>query len=71
MAALPSHASTDVYESADDYDDVECVRDANQQDWSQDLKKTLAMTQSNLNTLPKWLDEVKVAHKIMTNYDDL
>ena len=70
MAALAPHAATDVYESADDYDELECVRDVNQQDWSHDCQ-TLAMTQSDLNNFPKWLDEVKAAHKIRTNYGDL
>ena len=43
MAAMAPHAATDVYESADDYDELEFVRDADQQDWLQDCK-TLAMT---------------------------
>ena len=46
------------------------MRYATQQDWSQGCK-TLAMTQSDLNNLPKWLDEVKAAHKIRTNDGDL
>ena len=58
MAALASNAATNVYGSADDYYEVEFVRDANQHDWSQDFK-THAMTQSDLNNLSKWLDEVK------------
>ena len=70
MSALASHAATDVYESADDYADVELIRDANQHDWSQD-SKTLAMTQSDLNNLTKWLDEDKAAHKIRTHEGDL
>ena len=57
----------DVYESTDDYDEVEFMRDANQHACSQDCK-TLTMTQSDLNNLPKWLDEVKAAHTIRTNY---
>ena len=70
MSALASHAATDVYESADDYADVELIRDANQHDWSQD-SKTLTMTQSDLNNLTKWLDEDKAAHKIRTHEGDL
>ena len=58
-------ADTDVYESADDYDEVDFPRDANQHYWSQDCK-TPAMTQSDLNNLLKWLDEVKAAHNIRT-----
>ena len=42
MAALSLRAAT-VYESADDYDELEFVTDANQQYWLQDCK-TLAMT---------------------------
>ena len=57
MAVLASHTATDVYASADDYDEVEFVRDDNQHDWSQDCK-TVSMTQSDLNNLPKRLDEV-------------
>ena len=45
------------------------MRDANQQDWSQDCK-TLAMTQHDLNNLPKWLDE-NAGHKTRTNDGDL
>ena len=70
MAALAPRAATDVYESADDYDELEFVREGNQQDWSQDCK-TLAMTQSDPNNLQKWLDEVKAAHTIRTNDGDL
>ena len=70
MAARAPHAATYVYESADDYEELEFVRDGNQQDWSQDCK-TLAMTQSDLNNLPKWLDEVKAANTIRTNDGDL
>ena len=40
--------------------------DSNQHDWSQDCQ-ILAMSQSDLNNLPTWLDEVNAAHKIMTN----
>ena len=47
MSSLASHAATDVYESADDYDEVEFVTNANHHDWSQDCK-TLAMTQTHL-----------------------
>ena len=72
MAALPlaPHAATHVYEYADDYDELAFVRDATQQDLSQGCK-TLPKTQSDLNNLPKWLDEVKAAHKIRTNDGDL
>ena len=70
ITALGSHAATDVYEFADDYEEIECLRDTNQHDWSQDCK-TLAMTQKDLNNLPHWIDEVKAAHKIMTNDGDL
>ena len=59
-----------MFASADDYDEVEFARDDNQHDWSQDCK-TLTMTQSDLNNLPKWLDEVKASHKIRTNGGDL
>ena len=38
MAALAPHAATDVYASADDYDEVEFVKDANQHEWSHDSK---------------------------------
>ena len=41
MSALAHHAAADVYESTDDYDQIEFVRDANQHDCSQDCK-TLA-----------------------------
>ena len=70
MAALESHAATDVYESADDYDDVEIVRDANQHYWSHECN-ILAMTQSDLNNLPKRFDDVTTAHKIRTNDGDV
>ena len=70
MAALESHAATDVYESADDYDDVECMRDANQHDWSHECN-ILAMTQNDLNNLPKRFDDVTTANKIRTNDGDL
>ena len=70
MAALNSQAATDVYESADDYDDVAFVRDANQHDWSHECN-ILAMTQSDLNNLPKRFDDVTTAHKIRTNDGDL
>ena len=66
MAALESHAATDVYESADDYDDVEFVRDANQHDWSHECN-IIATTQSDLNNLPKRQDDVTTARKIRTN----
>ena len=46
------------------------MRDANQHDWSQDCKP-FAMTQNDLNNLPKWLDKAKAAHKIRTNDGDL
>ena len=39
MSALAPHAATDVYESADDYDELEFVRHGKQQDWLQDCKK--------------------------------
>ena len=71
MAALEPHVATDVYEYADDYDEaVWFVIDANQHDWSHEYK-IIAMTQSDLNNLPKWLDDVKSAHKIRTNDGDL
>ena len=70
MAALAHHAAAHEYASADDYYELEFVRDATQQAWSQGCK-TLPMTQSDLNNLPKWLDEVKAAHKIRTNDGDL
>ena len=70
MAALKSQAATDVYESADDYDDVAFVRDANQHDWSHECN-ILAMTQNDLNNLPKRFDDVTTAHKIRTNDGDL
>ena len=66
MAALAPHAASDVYESADEYDYVEFVGDANQHDWSRDWK-TLAMTQSDQNKLSKWLDEANAAHNIRNN----
>ena len=55
MSALAPHAAAGVYESDDDYDELEFVRDASQQDWSQDCQ-TLAMTQSDLNNLTEWED---------------
>ena len=42
MAAMAPHAAVDVYESADDYDEVVFVRDVNQHDWSR-YCKTLAI----------------------------
>ena len=42
MTALAPHTATDMYEYADDYDEVEFARDANQHDCSQDCK-TLAI----------------------------
>ena len=57
MSALAHHAATDVYESTDDYDQIQFVRDANQHHWLQDCK-TLAMTQMDLNYLTKWVDDV-------------
>ena len=66
MAVLASQTATDVYASADNYDALEFVRDDNQHDWSQDCK-TVAMTQSDRNNLPKRLDEVKAAYKIRPN----
>ena len=69
MAALESHAATDVYESADDYYDVEVMRHANEHDWSHECN-IIAMTQSDLNNLPKRLDDVTTAHKIRTNDGD-
>ena len=66
-----AEATWNVYESsADDFDELEFVRDANQQDWSQDCK-ILALTQSDPNNFPKWLDEVRAAHKIRTHDGDL
>ena len=70
MAALTPHAASDVHESADDYDEVECVRDVNQHDWSQDCN-TLAITQSDHNNLTIWVDEVKTALKSKNNDGDL
>ena len=40
MSAMAPHAATDVYESADDYDELEFVRQGKQQDWLQDCKNT-------------------------------
>ena len=69
MSALAHHAVTDVYESTDDYDQIKCVRDANQHHWVQDFK-TLEMTQRDLNYLTKWVDDVKAAHTIRNNDGD-
>ncbi len=55
-----------MYESTDDYDDVVFVRDANQHDWSHECN-IIAPTQSDLNNLPKRLDDVTTAHNIRTN----
>ena len=66
MAALKSSSATDVYEPTDDYDDVEIVRHTNQHDWSHECN-ILAMTQNDLNNLPKLLDDVTSAHTIRTN----
>ena len=52
MPALAHHAATDVYESTDDYYQIKFVRYANQHHWLHDCK-TLAMTQRDLNYLPK------------------
>ena len=38
MSSLAHHAATDVYESTDDYDQIQLVRDASQHDWLQDCK---------------------------------
>ena len=70
MAALATRAATDVYESADDYDEIEFVIVANQHDCSEDFK-TLAMTQRDLNYLTKWVDDVKAAHTIRNNDGDV
>ena len=48
MRTLAPHAATDVYEAADDYDEVEFVRDANQHDWSQDYQLLKAIYYSQL-----------------------
>ena len=69
MSALAHHVATDVYESTDDYDQIQCVRDANQHDWIQDCQ-TLAMTQRDMNYLSKWVDYVKAAHTIRNNDGD-
>ena len=69
MSALAHHAATDVYESTDDYDQIQFVRDANQHHWLQDCK-TLAMTQMDLNYLTTWVDDVKAAHTIRNNNGD-
>ena len=62
----PNSGPFAVYESADDYDDVECMRDANQHDWSHECN-IIATTQSDLNNLPKRQDDVTIARKIRTN----
>ena len=69
LSALAHHAATDVHESTDDYDRIKLVRDANQHDWLYDCK-TLAKTQTDLNYLTKWADDVKAAHTIRNNDGD-
>ena len=64
------HAATDVYESTDDYDQIQFVRDANQHHWIHDCK-TLAMTQRDLIYLTKWVHDVKAAHPIRNNEEIL
>ena len=63
-------SATDVYESTDDYDQIQFVRDANQHHWLHDCK-TLAMTQRDLNYLTKWVDDIKAAHPIRNNEEVL
>ena len=70
IPALALHAATDVYESTDDYDQIQFVRDANQHHWLHDCK-TLAMTQMDLNYLTKWVHDVKAAHPIRNNEEIL
>ena len=70
IPALALHAATDVYESTDDYDHIQFVRDANQHYWLHDCK-TLAMTQRDLNYLTKWVHDVKAAHPIRNNEEIL
>ena len=63
MLALAHHAATDVYESTDDYDQIQFVRDANQHHWLHDCK-TLAMTQRDLNYLTKYAALNAALHNI-------
>ena len=70
IQALALHAATDVYESTDDYDQIQFVRDANQHHWLHDCI-TLAMTQRDLNYLTKWVHDVKAAHPIRNNEESL
>ena len=70
IPALALHAATDVYESTDDYDQIQFVRDANQHHWLHDCK-TLAMTQRDLYYLTKWVHDVKAAHPIRNNEEIL
>ena len=70
IPALAHHAATDVYESTDDYDQIQFVRDAYQHHWLHDYK-TLAMTQRDLNYLTEWVDDVKAAHPIRNNEEML
>ena len=70
IPALAHHAATDVYESTDDYDQIQFVRDAYQHHGLHDYK-TLAMTQRDLNYLTEWVDDVKAAHPIRNNEEIL